>query len=91
MAEEIYGAHSLKVEPGDRLYLYSDGLPDARNAAGEQFGDARLSDAIANRRNRPLAEGITTLIAEIAQWQGLEKSQDDISLLAIEIQMPPAA
>jgi sigma-B regulation protein RsbU (phosphoserine phosphatase) len=88
MAEENYSAHRLKVEPGDRLYLYSDGVPDTRNPAGEQFGDARLAEAIARRRGKPLAEGITTMLAEIAEWQGTEKSQDDVSLLAIEIQRP---
>jgi sigma-B regulation protein RsbU (phosphoserine phosphatase) len=89
IAEEDYQANSLQVGPGDRLYLYSDGLSDARNAAGESFGDRRLTKAIADRKSMPLAEGVTSLLAEIAEWQGAERPHDDISLLAIEIHVSP--
>ena len=88
LADEAYGERCVRLAAGDRLYLYSDGLPDAMNPAGEQFGDARLLEAIGRGRNEPLREGIATLLSEITRWQGGERSHDDISILAVEV---PAA
>ena len=70
----------------DRLYLYSDGLPDARNAGDESFSEARLLKAILRDRDHALAKGITALLAEVARWHGDEGSQDDISILGVEVE-----
>ena len=75
----------IHLAPGDRLYLYSDGLTDAMNATGQRFGDARLVEAITGTRHMPLREGIDSLLAQIVQWQGGDRPQDDISVLALEI------
>ena len=76
---------SVRLGAGDRLYLYSDGVTEAMNPAGKQFGDARLLEAICQGRSEPLQESIATLLREIARWQGTERPQDDISVLAVEI------
>ena len=89
LADEAYGERCVHLAAGDRLYLYSDGLPDAMNASGERFGDARLLEAIGRGRAEPLREGIATLLEEIARWQGGERPQDDISILAVEIAAAP--
>jgi sigma-B regulation protein RsbU (phosphoserine phosphatase) len=85
LAEEAYGEQQIQLAPGDRLYLYSDGLPDAMSAAGSRFGDARLVEAISRTRGQPLRVGIDSLLAEIVQWQGGDSPNDDISILALEI------
>jgi phosphoserine phosphatase RsbU/P len=89
LAEDAYGERCVHLAGGDRLYLYSDGLPDAMNPAGERFGDARLSEAIGRGRGLPLAEGIASLLGEIAQWYGGGRPQDDISILAVEVASSP--
>ena len=89
LAEEAYGERCVHLAAGDRLYLYSDGLPDAMNASGERFGDARLLEAISRGRAEPLREGIATLLGEIVRWQGGEKPHDDISILAVEVAAAP--
>ncbi len=81
----LRGAATSAWRAGDRLYLYSDGLPDAMNPAGERFGDARLLEAIGRDRGLPLAEGIATLLAEIERWHGGGRPQDDISILGVEV------
>jgi sigma-B regulation protein RsbU (phosphoserine phosphatase) len=90
LADEPYGERCLHLEAGDRLYLYSDGFPDAMNPSGEQFGDARLLAAIERGRSEPLREGIAALLEEIAQWQAGERPQDDISILAVELVTAPS-
>ncbi len=85
VADEAYGERNFHLAPGDRLYLYSDGLPDAMNSGGEHFGDVRLLEAIGRGRTKPLREGIATLLEEIARWHGGESPKDDISILAVEV------
>jgi sigma-B regulation protein RsbU (phosphoserine phosphatase) len=89
LADEAYDERCVHLEAGDRLYLYSDGFPDAMNPSGEQFGEVRLLDAINRSKAEPLREGITALLAAIARWQGGERSQDDISILAVELAPGP--
>ena len=85
LAADAYEERSVRLGAGDRLYLYSDGVPEAMDPAGEQFGDARLLEAIGRGRSEPLQEGTNALLGEIARWHGSERPQDDISILAVEV------
>ena len=42
LADDAYEERSVRLAAGDRLYLYSDGVPEAMDADGNAFGDARL-------------------------------------------------
>jgi sigma-B regulation protein RsbU (phosphoserine phosphatase) len=88
LADDAYTERLVRLRPGERLYLYSDGLPEAMNGKGEPFGDARLLEAVNRGSIAPLEEGIGIVLGEIARWQGDEKPQDDISLLAVELSAP---
>ena len=85
VADETYCECSVTLGPGDRLYLYSDGLPDAMDATGERFGDARLLEFIRASGARPLGNGISSLLEEIGRWRGTAVAQDDVSILAVEL------
>jgi sigma-B regulation protein RsbU (phosphoserine phosphatase) len=85
MTDDAYEEFSVRLGTGDRLYLYTDGIPEAMDSAGMQFGDARLLHAIGQRRSEPLQESVATLIAEIARWHGSERPHDDISIVAVEV------
>jgi sigma-B regulation protein RsbU (phosphoserine phosphatase) len=98
LAGEAYGERCVRLAAGDRLYLYSDGLPDAMNPEGQRFGDARLLEAVCRGRAVPLQDGMATLLSEITRWQRGEKPHDDISILAVEVsaaanpgESPPAS
>jgi phosphoserine phosphatase RsbU/P len=85
LGNNSYEERSVRLGTGDRLYLYSDGVSDAMDAAGEPFGDARLLEAIGQGRGEPLQDGVATLLREIARWHGSERPHDDISILAVEV------
>jgi len=85
LADDPYEERSVRLGAGDRLYLYSDGVPEAPGPAGKQFGDARLLEAIGQGRSQPLQESVATLMGAIALWQGTARPQDDISILAVEV------
>ena len=89
LADDAFEERSVRLEAGDRLYLYSDGVPEAMDPAGKQFGDARLLETIGRGRAEPLREGIAILLGEIARWHGGARPQDDISILAVEVAAAP--
>ena len=74
---------SLAVK--DRLYLYSDGVPEACNPAGEQFGEARFLEAIEASARAPLKESLALIEKRLGDWCGTAGFRDDVSLLAMEI------
>jgi len=84
IAANAYVEKSIFLGRGDRLYLYSDGIPEAMDQTDKLFGDARLLEVIAQGRTKPLQESVTSLIAEVTRWHGSERHQDDISILAVE-------
>lgn len=89
VADDAYEERSVILGPGDRLYFYTDGVSEATDAAGNEFGDAGLLEAISRRRSDPLQEGVDGLLGEIARWHGPERHQDDISILAVEVSVAP--
>ena len=55
------------------------------NHAGEQFGDARLLEAIGRGRSVPLQESVAALVGDVERWRGAASAQDDISIVAVEV------
>jgi len=85
IGDRAYPEHSMLLEPGDRLVIYSDGIPDARNPAGEAFGTARMSESLARSRNRTLEQSLGALWDEVERWCATLAREDDASLVALEI------
>ena len=81
-----YEEQLIRAEPGARLYFYSDGLTDVVNLHNEAFGRNRLREAVDESRDRPLQETLSYLLERVQAWSGNTRRDDDVSLLAIEIQ-----
>lgn len=71
----------LALEPGDRLYLWSDGVHEARNRRGELFGQERLLQALAAPVPRGLLFG--HLLAQVSIFA--EEQSDDLSLVEVAL------
>ncbi len=84
LADAPYEERSVHLGAGDRLYLYSDGVPEAMDPAGKPFGDARVLDLISQARTEPFRTTVPRLQDEIARWHGAAKPHDDLSILAVE-------
>ena len=78
----IYEEVTVTLEPGDAIALYSDGLVEAHNAAGEMFGFPRLEQAFAHA-SREGTTAIDALIHEVEQFAGDTEEQDDDMTLVI--------
>jgi len=94
MAQSAYESQRLRLEPCDRLYLYSDGIPEAMNNANELFGSERMLRSLERVRKAPLAQTISGLLDGLREWCEGADLCDDISILAVEFRAavgdPPA-
>ena len=82
---ESYQQHSITLEPGDRVYLYSDGITEAMNADRAQLGVERLQKIIEENRELALQESIDRILRQVEAWSGDSAARDDISILAVEL------
>jgi serine phosphatase RsbU (regulator of sigma subunit) len=81
---------SVRLEPGDRVLLFTDGVVEERLGGGEQFGEARLRGLLeeTTREGLPAAETVRRLShALMAARHG--RTSDDASLLLLEWKGPP--
>jgi sigma-B regulation protein RsbU (phosphoserine phosphatase) len=85
VADAEYQEHVIELEPGSRLFLYSDGMIDAECFYEGPFGKRRLIQSIERTRRRPLHDSATYLIERVRDWSSTARLEDDASLLAIEI------
>jgi len=82
--EVEYGQQTLQLAPGDRIYLYSDGVPEAMDAAQEPYGEEKLVACVAGSRDAPLATSVERLLAEVEAWCQPKGPLDDVSILGLE-------
>jgi sigma-B regulation protein RsbU (phosphoserine phosphatase) len=72
------------LAPGDRLYFFSDGVVEAANDEGKEFGIERLQECVSRHREQSLETSLDELLAEVVSWSGDDGPADDVSLLAFE-------
>jgi phosphoserine phosphatase RsbU/P len=79
-----YETINMRVCPGDRLILYSDGIIECANREGVQFGEERLLDYLTAKNPKPLPQILAGLEAAMEEWRGVGEFDDDVSMLALE-------
>jgi serine phosphatase RsbU (regulator of sigma subunit) len=74
-----------RLEPGDRLVLYTDGITEARSPEGEFFGEQRLADFISSAAaaGHPAPETVRRLMRHVLSHQA-DQLQDDASIVVLE-------
>jgi len=71
----------VTVERDDLLTIFSDGVTEATNDRGEEFGEARLVEILTAWRTRPLAEILDRLVDDVHRF-GAEQ-HDDVTLVLV--------
>ena len=76
--------HSFELHPGDRLFVYTDGVPEATNAESELFGNERILDVLNSQPDRKPHALLETMKREIDIFVGEAPQFDDITMLCLD-------
>ena len=82
--QEKYSATRAKLNRGDRLLLYTDGLSEARNSHDHEYGDARLKSFLRDSLNVSTPVLLTNLLDDLRQFSLAPRVTDDLTIMAIE-------
>ena len=83
MEEARYGQGCRTLNPGDVLALYTDGIVEAPDAQGVEFGEERLIETLRKNQGRDLDEIIVNVLSEVERWTGGGAAHDDATLVLV--------
>jgi sigma-B regulation protein RsbU (phosphoserine phosphatase) len=79
-----YHEYYLTTEPGDVLVLYTDGVTEAHNLKGDEFGRDRLAEAVRRHSQLGARELIAALQTEVIEWTEGRGATDDVTFFVIK-------
>jgi sigma-B regulation protein RsbU (phosphoserine phosphatase) len=79
-----YESEALQLNRGDVLVIYSDGLTEAENPAGDMLGEDRVKDIIRREANRGAQFLEQTLLEAVQTFTQGRSQTDDITLMIVE-------
>jgi len=80
-----YEQSEIALKPGDRMYLYSDGLIEETNKDGKHFEIDRFQELVKSHYSSTLDQSIENTLNAIISWRGSEHLSDDLSIIGIEV------
>ncbi len=81
--EQQFSSHTVRLQPGDTLLLYTDGLSEALDAHGAEYGRERLAKlASAGRTSSPQAM-IGACLEDLNAFRGRARKTDDLTIMAV--------
>jgi phosphoserine phosphatase RsbU/P len=89
-AEAQYESASTALGPGDLLLIFTDGLVEAMNQNNDEYGEWRLLEALAQKREGGAAERLRYLMNSVDSFVGGARQHDDITCLVLQVE-PRAA
>ena len=79
-----FAEQKIQLEDNDQIFLWTDGIEDAENSSGEIFGEARILEALQNKKAASCKEGCEALLSAVQEFRGGAEQQDDIALLSFK-------
>lgn len=79
-----YRQYELQMQPGDRIFLYTDGITEAANPANELYGNDRLLQYLNRHAAEPLQSVVCGLTADVHAFAGAAEQSDDMTMLVMD-------
>jgi sigma-B regulation protein RsbU (phosphoserine phosphatase) len=76
-----YEERTVKLDPGDLVLAYTDGIVEPENVYGEMFGEDRLKDLVVKYAKADSAELIARTMEAVNEWTGSGELQDDMTMV----------
>ena len=83
MEQSRYREYELLLKPGSKLFVYSDGVPEASNTQNQMFGTGHMIEALRKAENGTSEELISAVSGAIRQFVGEAPQFDDITMLSL--------
>jgi phosphoserine phosphatase RsbU/P len=80
-----YGVGRIQLEPGDLLFIFTDGVAEAVNEGGEEFGEARIVPAILSLASGTATAVLNRVMSDVNTFVGYARQHDDITALVLRI------
>ena len=75
--------HEFELRPGDKLFVYTDGVPEATNGVPELYGCERMIKALNDAKDRQLKDLLADIKSDIDRFVGDAPQFDDVTMLAL--------
>ena len=80
--------HGFQLEPGDTLFVHTDGITDVRNAKDEMFGDTRILEALNREPDASPSVLLQTVQYAVEGFIGDAPRSDDLTMLSLKYYGP---
>ncbi|HEX8926611.1 MAG TPA: PP2C family protein-serine/threonine phosphatase, partial [Terriglobales bacterium] len=82
--DELY----FEAHPGDLFVFFSDGITEATNIHGEEFGETRLYKIIEKNADRSAVQAVSAIFAAVKEFVGEVDAFDDQTVVALKVKDP---
>ncbi len=80
-----YSENVVRLDPGDRVFVYTDGVIEAENKREIAYGTEKLTDEVRTNSGRSLDDCVGAILESVVSWEGSRGLRDDCSILAFEL------
>ena len=75
----------LELLPGDLMVAFTDGVPEALNATGEEFGEERVKELMSESRDCGAEEVLARISSQVRDWMGTAEQHDDVTIVVMKV------
>jgi sigma-B regulation protein RsbU (phosphoserine phosphatase) len=75
----------VALDPGDILTLFTDGVTEQENEAGDEFSISRLEDVVSSKQTEPAAALVAEITAAVSAFAGTKAQADDLTVVVVKI------
>lgn len=86
LPDEEYRVQEVRIRDGDKFFLYTDGLIEARNEIGEMFGLDRLAGCLTNHGRAPVGQVLDNVLSCQRSFIGGERLNDDVTVVVLGVE-----
>ena len=79
-----YRGYEVQLEPGEKLFVYTDGVPEANNTAEELFGAERMVEALCGCEDGSPAQILEGVQNAVSEFIGEAPQFDDLTMLCLQ-------
>ena len=84
LGRATYQTRKVHLNPGDRLFIYSDGMMECQKSNGDMLAETGLADVIQGLRQSRGADCLESLVWQLAEITGSDQFDDDVSAVLLE-------